>query len=103
VAPGELEETFYAQQPIERLVANAGEENTTKVTESRGPPLGDFMISATGEAQHRAKHEQSSIPYARIILQDPPEGGTGIALKDHRSLQPIFKRTLEKRTGGHLP
>ena len=70
--PGELEEPLCAQQTIEGLVANSGKENTTKITESGGPPLSDLMLSTTSEAQHRTKHEQSSIPYARIILQDSP-------------------------------
>jgi hypothetical protein len=69
---GELEDARCAQQPVEGLVANAGEENTTQITEGWAPPFGDLMISTTSEAQHRTEHEQSSVSYARIILQDPP-------------------------------
>jgi hypothetical protein len=70
--PGELEKTIHARQSIEGLVANSGEENTTKFTERRGPPLSYLVLSTTSEAQLRTKYEQSSIRDARIILQNYP-------------------------------
>jgi hypothetical protein len=70
--PGELEKTVRAQQTIESVVANSGEENTAKLTERRGPPLSYLVLSTTSEAQLRTKHEQSSIRDARIILQNYP-------------------------------
>jgi hypothetical protein len=92
-----LEETLCAQESIERLIADAGEENTTKITKTKGPPTGNLMVSTTCEAQHRTKHEQSSVPCAAIFLQDSAEGRTGIAFKGNGGFQPRFKRVSEKR------
>jgi hypothetical protein len=59
--------------------------------------------STTSERQHGTKHEQGSVTYARIILQGPPEGRTGVALKDHGSVHPILKAILERRIHEILP
>ena len=99
-ASGEPEQSARAQQPVESLDADPGEEHPD-VAERRRTPPSDRVVRAAGEVQGAAQAEQCGVPGSGVIGEEAQQEGIGVAVEEHRSVDQVFEGSLKARALEH--
>ena len=93
--------TARAQQPVEDLVGDPGEEHTDVAEGGRTTP-DDLVICATGEVQDAAQAEERGIAERGVLGEESEQGCVGVTVEEHRRVDQVCKVSLETRARERL-
>ena len=88
--------TARAQQPVEDLVADPGEEHTD-IAEGRRTSPDELVVRAAGEVQDAAQAEERGIAESGVLGEDPEQGCIGVTVEEHGRVDQVCKGSLETR------